>query len=149
MKKIIIIALMAMFAMPTMAQIRISTQKTELEVVTKFSGGMRKLYYTADTGYCLSLTTSNQFDDPFLIYIGETKQEAIESLDSFSYLIDNLKKGDNTSFTDLSGREISVSFDLFMGGKLLWFSADGYAGQSSIIPKEITKIKEAIEKHGK
>lgn len=144
MKKLLFIALMAMFTLPSMAQIQISTQKSKAEIVTKFRGGTQALAHSEHSGYSLWLNTDNQFDEVFTINLGDDEDAAIESIDGLLYLINNSKKGETTAFNDNAGVETFVTFDVFMGGKVLWFSRDNYAGRSSITSKELEKLKKEI-----
>ena len=144
MKKILLFIVMAMFAIPSMAQIQISTQKSKAEIVTKFRGGTQALAHSEHSGYSLWLKTDNQFDEVFTINLGDDEDAAIESIDGLLYLINNSKKGDTTAFNDNAGVETFVTFDIFMGGKVLWFARDSYAGNSSITSKELEKLKKDI-----
>ena len=153
MKKFIIFIMCAFFALPSMAQIQIQmTDKTVHDNVTKFRAGTQKLTYTSSndySGYMIVLTTTNQFDDPFIIFIGENANIAIESLNGLFYLCNNLKKGEFVDFDDCLGQSIHVMYSKMFGAQYISLSKQGCAGSAYITKKEIEILIDAIKKHSK
>lgn len=123
------------------AQIKV-TKKTEINEV--FSSRMGYVTICESNGnYYLSLPSSNQFDDPYIILLGQTKKEALESVVSLWQMAQDIKKGETY--------EIETKIEKFTIGRgmtkgTIAITASGYAGFASTSATELKGMIDALRK---
>ena len=139
MKKFIIavIALMTMFPAIGNAQLVVK-DNTKIETLSSARMGIVRLDRDGDT-YFMCLTTTNQYDDPFLVYIGEDKDSAVQTMKDIVSLFDSIGKKDVVTI-DNAGKDCLISKT--MG--TLYMSMAGYAGQANITRAELVKFLKAL-----
>lgn len=142
MKKIIIAIISAMILMPTMADAQIQkTGKVTTKTLASVRMGFVSLRMLEPSTYYLAMQTTNQFDDPMLLKLGENKESAVQSLNDLIDILDSLT-GDATQYINNGfGKELRLW--KLMGG--LYISADGYAGNANIGKSELKKFIGAIK----
>lgn len=118
-------------------------KKPQTETVLKLRGNTVRLTKT-DSTYFLDLPTSNRFDDPFIIMLGNSKEESIATIDQMINLIDNLKNDENITAMNAE-RELSIIKRSGMGSSVLYLQMDGYAGIAGITKKELVKIRKKMD----
>lgn len=104
MKTILILAVMAIMVVGTaQAQIQIGKKNEKVETLGSVRMGAIALKYGFGDYYITS-QTSNQFDDPIIIDLGKTIEQARESFDGLLSLYD-LGNKESATFKDANGRE--------------------------------------------
>lgn len=104
MKKILILAVLAIMAVGSAnAQIQIGKKNDKVETLGSVRMGAISLKYGFGDYYILGSTT-NQFDDPVIINLGKTIDQAKESFAGLLSLYE-LKNGETTTIKDISGHE--------------------------------------------
>ena len=108
MKKIIVAIISAMILMPTMADAQIVVKKKD-SAPTKVATISMQWYdlYRHDDNYLLSMKSTNQFDDCFLLKLGN-KEEAVESLNALIDLCESLAKDDVVEISNGLGKTYIV-----------------------------------------
>lgn len=104
------------------------------------------LYYHRNSGrvtYSIIVNTTNQFDEPFAIALGETKQEAIVSLDNLLKL-SSQEVGTNAQFDSHYGYKVEVNVFNVYGTKSCVFSSNNHAGIFSTKTKQLIKLKNKL-----
>lgn len=147
MKKILILAILALCAFTAEAQIQIATEKTKHEIVCKARGGTVwiSFYQKGDFQmYNLVLPSSNRFDDPFIICLGEDADEALATLNSLYPLFD-IELNEAVSIKDVQGVEMNVILMNVFGVQTLYFQRDGWAGNVGLGKTELTKLISKFE----
>lgn len=147
MKKILILAILALCAFTAEAQIQIATEKTKHEIVCKARGGTVwiSFYQKGDfQTYSLVLPSSNRFDDPFSICLGEDADEALTTLNSLYPLFD-IEPNEAISIKDVQGVEMNVIMMKVFGAQTLYFQRDGWAGNVGLGKTELTKLISKFE----
>lgn len=89
--------------------------------------------------YSLTMPTTNQFDDPFSIRLGDDHLSALETLESMMQLFDIGEKN-SVSIRDVSGQEMRVYYTSGFGGGLVNFSRKGFAGHAGLAKSELEKL---------
>lgn len=139
--KRLIIAVIAALLLAPMADAQINLKKREQsETIMKMRMGYVSLEKIGET-YFLAIRSDNQFDNHYIIHLGDTKRKAIESLTSLVDLADTIKK--NESFEFDNGNETIDVFRGVMKGEL-WFKAEGYAGYGRTSKPELNKMLESL-----
>ena len=144
MKKIFILAILALCAFTAEAQIQIDTQKSKHEIVCRARGGTVwiSFYQKGDYQiYSLVLPSSNRFDDPFSICLGEDVDEALTTLNSFYPLFD-IEPNEALSIKDVKGVEMNITMMKVFGAQTLYFQRDRWAGNVYLSKSELTKLIE-------
>jgi hypothetical protein len=123
------------------AQIKVSKKSETRELYS----AKTKFIKVCDTGsnIFLALASSNQFDDIFLLHLGESKKEALESLASLWEIAMNITKGENYEIETLT-----ENFSVYKGSEKdgLRIYSSGYAGYASINASELKEIIDALRK---
>ena len=143
MKKIIIAIISAMILMPTMADAQIKVNKQpKRETIKSLRMGYVTLSKTEES-YFLSMTSDNQFDHTYVIFLGEGKEAAVQSLNSLIEISSTITKDDSFEFND--GIK---DYRIFRGmcKSEVWFKADGYAGYGKTSTAELNTLLKALKK---
>lgn len=111
MKKFILLVttLMCIFPFIGHAQLNV-TDKVEKPVKVCHSNtmmGTAELYQSNDI-YYIYMKSTNQFDDVELMYIGDSKESAVQTLKDLETLFNNTPKGDMVYITDHRKKKISL-----------------------------------------
>lgn len=143
MKKIIITIISAMILMPTMADAQIQVKKQpKIETIKSLRMGYVTLSKSEDI-YFLSLTSDNQFDKSYIIYLGESHEAAVGSLNSLIEVASTITKDDSFEFND--GRnDFYIYRGMFKGE--VWFKAKGFAGYGKTSTTELNNLLKALTK---
>lgn len=143
MKKIFIAIISAMILMPTSADAQIQVNKQpKREVLKSLRMGYVTLSRTGNLHF-LSLTSDNQFDDPYVILLGKSKEAAIESLNSLIEISSTITKDDFFEFND-GIKDYHLAKGAFKSE--LWFKADGHAGYGKTSTTELNNLLKALTK---
>lgn len=143
MKKIIITIISAMILMPTMADAQIQVKKQpKIETIKSLRMGYVTLSKSEDI-YFLSLTSDNQFDKSYVILLGESKEAAIQSLNSLIEISSTITKDDFFEFND-GIKDYHLAKGAFKSE--LWFKADGHAGYGKTSTTELNNLLKALTK---
>lgn len=118
-------------------------KKPQTETLLKLRGNTVRLEKT-ESRYWIVLPTSNRFDDPFFILLGDGKEESISTIDQMINLIDNLQNDESITAMN-AGRELSINKRSGMGSSVLYLQMDGYAGIAGIMKKELVKIRKKMD----
>lgn len=104
MKKILVLAVLAIMAVGSAnAQIKIGSKNEKVETLGSVRMGAIALKYGFGD-YYITGQTSNQFDDPIILDLGSTLEQARESFDGLLSLYD-LGNKETADFKDANGRE--------------------------------------------
>lgn len=141
MKKIIIAIISAMILMPAMADAQIKVNKQpKRETIKSLRMGYVALTKTEET-YYLTMISDNQFDKSYVILLGEGKDAAIQSINSFIEISSTIKKDDSFEFND-GIKDYRIYRGVFKSE--VWFKADGYAGYGKTSKAELNQLLESI-----
>lgn len=143
MKKIIIAIISAMILMPTIAEAQIQVNKQpKRETIKSLRMGYVTLTKTEQT-YFLSMISDNQFDKSYVILLGESKEAAIQSLNSLIEISSTITKDDSFEFND-GIKNYRIYRGMFKSE--VWFKADGYAGYGKTSTTELNNLLKALTK---
>lgn len=143
MKKIIIAFISAMILMPTMADAQIQVKKQpKIETIKSLRMGYVTLSKTEES-YFLSMTSDNQFDHAYVIFLGEGKEAAVQSLNSLIEVSSTIAKDDSFEFND-GIKNFRIYRGMFKSE--VWFKADGYAGYGKTSTTELNNLLKALTK---
>lgn len=143
MKKIIIAIISAMILMPTIAEAQIQVNKQpKRETIKSLRMGYVTLTKTEET-YFLSMISDNQFDKSYVILLGESKEAAIQSLNSLIEISSTITKDDSFEFND-GIKNYRIYRGMFKSE--VWFKADGYAGYGKTSTTELNNLLKALTK---
>lgn len=144
MKRLITLIIFAMMLVPAAAHAQIQvTRKDKSEKIVSLRSGYVSLSCTNNI-YYLSLRSDNQFDDPYVVRLGEGKEVATSSLNSLIEIADTIGKGDHMDFSD-GAREYSLMRGAFKSE--LWMKGEWHAGYGKTSSGELKKVLKALEKH--
>jgi hypothetical protein len=148
MKKILTF-IVAVIAMATTAQAQIKIDKSttnrpkQVATLTPYWNWLN----CHDGEYYISFKSDNQFDDIFILSLGKTRKECLESLESLQELMDNITKDDIFTIDNGYGRSFSATEYSFLGARGLTINSEGYAGRGYIYLSSIKKAIKWIEKN--
>lgn len=111
------------------------------ETILKLRGNTVRLTKTGSK-YFIVLPTSNRFDDPFIIMLGDG-EESISTIDQMINWVDSLQNNESVTAMNV-GRKLSINKRSGMGTSVLYLQMDGYAGIAGITKKELVKIREKL-----
>ena len=144
MKKILLSLVLTMFVgvSSIYSQLYIIEKEPKSETILKLRGNTVRLTKT-ESKYWVVLPTSNRFDDPFIILLGDGEEESVATIDQMINLIDNLQTDEGVTAMN-AGRELSINKRSGMGTSVLYLQMDGYAGIAGITGKELVKIRKKM-----
>ena len=143
MKKIIIAIISAMILMPTMADAQIKVNKQpKRETIKSLRMGYVTLSKTEEL-YYLSMISDNQFDHAYVIFLGDGKEAAVQSLNSLIEVSSTIAKDDSFEFND-GIKNFRIYRGMFKSE--VWFKADGYAGYGKTSTAELNTLLKALKK---
>lgn len=102
MKKILLLAIVAMMSVGTVAQIQVSSKTKATETIA--SARMNTMRLCKSKAFYIVGQTSNQFDDPAIIWLGEEIEATNQALESLLALFD-LDNRESAYFTDFLGQK--------------------------------------------
>ena len=147
MKRLLLILLAVIMSASAFSQIQISQKASKFDVLCSVRS---KYVYIARfvkgdyTNYSLVLPTSNQFDDPFRINLGEDAETAMETLKSMAVLYD-LDGNESVTIKDSMGKESIVRVNRAFGLVGITFDQKGYAGTAGLNKGEYDKLVKKFE----
>ena len=150
----IILALVASLSFTANAQIKVEKGERSIKEICNISLYWQWLYERTNSdggkSYLLAMKSTNQFDDDFYwLDLGSTKEEALESAEALSEMLEGGKKGDVYTLLDMYGEKIvaSVVSGMF-GTKEIWFTDSGhrYAGHAQTEKTQIAALKKRLMK---
>lgn len=131
------IVITMMMLMPSVADAQIVvSKKPSFETLVNLRMGWVSLNKYDDT-YLLILRSDNQFDDPYIIQLGENETEAKQSLETLIEVASTIGRDDAMAFQ--SGTKEYRIFRGMVKGEL-WFKADGFAGWGKTAKTELNKL---------
>ena len=139
MKKIFLFLLMCFSISFSNAQIIIKNKFDKTEDIATIRHTYS--YLKKSSTYFVTLESSNQFDDIYILELGKTQADAITTTQDLLNLCDILEKGESVTITN-GLNEYYLSKECMLGAPyLLIMSADHkYAGSCNITKKELQKI---------
>lgn len=141
MKRILIAIIAAMILMPTMADAQIQVEKhPKIEKIKSARFGVIDLKKMGDS-YYIALSSSNRYDDPYIINLGDDKQSTINSLNSLIEICETITNEDTFEFND--GVNDFLVFRGTVKGEL-WIRSDGYAGHGIILKSDLNSFLRAM-----
>ena len=144
MKKIALLVLTVILALPLSAQLRVKA-KTDLKQIGTIRMGVITVFQSSQAGFSMSLKTTNQYDDPGIFHLGKDKESAIATLDDMLGMLEEGPTGEALS-VDTGFGTCLLKVDKQLGVTILNFSFDGCAGIQSMSKGELNKVKTMIEK---
>ena len=150
MKKILSI-LIALVTFAGIADAQISIKKSDIgkgKQVATLAMSWSWIYQDGD-GYFLDMKSDNQYDDHFLLHLGKTKDECVESLNSLLELANTIGETDRFNIDNGAGEVFDVTQYKAIGMKGLRFHGEGYAGTSYLTPNNLNKALKWIQKNVK
>ena len=143
MKKIIIAIISMMILMPTMAEAQIQVRKqTKREIIKSLRMGYVTLSKT-DESYFLTMISDNQFDKAYVIFLGEGKETAAQSINSLIEVSSTIVKNDSFQFND-GNKDYRIYRGTFKSE--VWFKDDGHAGYGKTSTAELNSLLNALTK---
>jgi hypothetical protein len=143
MKKLLFMIL-ALLPVVCSAQITgVTTKGNPSKTIAKFHGN-NSLELTESGRYCLMLQSTNKLDDYTIVWLGESKESAIATLEGLIGLVDSLEKDGSAEFDTMDGKGHYrvIKHDKFN----LNFQTDGVAGNVWLATMEINKCLKALQK---
>lgn len=145
MKRIAIIIALMFLAIGASAQISNVRTKAASETIVKFRSGFCSLKHDVDRDvYMLWLSSTNNYDSVPIVYIGQGKESALQTLKDLISLHSSMNKMDHTTFSiDIMGQKKDYSvmkYDNFNFSFLL-----NTAGSVTLATTEIKKMIHALE----
>lgn len=141
MKKIIIAIISAMILMPTIADAQIVVkEKTKVETIKRLRMGWVSLDKTGNS-YFLCVRSDNQFDDTYTIHLGQSKEDAIASLNTLIEVSKTLKKDESVKFDNIN-EELSIYSGVLK--KEIWFKSEYKAGWGKVSKMELNTLLDAL-----
>lgn len=140
MKKISIFLLFSFVSGLLFAQVNIQKQATTRTVVSYMGTKLVEIQIgDSATQYYYQCGTTNQFDDVYLLSLGSSIEESIETLNSLKQLIETAKKGESYKINDNTSA-------FFSRKGLIALISKGYAGVCYLATKTIDKFLKELEK---
>lgn len=122
------------------AQLNVTQQVEKMEKVSSSRMGMVSLNRQGDLFY-IGMPTTNQFDDPIILYLGEGKESAVKTLEDLVALQGTIEKG---SPVIIKNGSHSCTISRGMGGTLA-FDQEGHAGYGELAKAELQKFLKAVK----
>lgn len=113
MKKLLLAIAMMLLTIGASAQISNVKTQDAIKTISKFRAGVCSLNQHGDVFY-LILKSTNKFDDSVIVYLGEGKDSAVQTLKDLQELHKSMEKGDFADFTiNVMKKEIKYSVSKF------------------------------------
>ena len=140
-KVLILIVAFLTIGMAADAQVQVKKKSTSEKIYSGRMGGIS--VDCMEGAYFLSICSTNQFDNHYVICLGQNAAEAVASIESFIEIAKTIKKGESYEIETLT-----KSFTIHKGitKNEIWFKASGYAGYASTNVYEMNKILDAFVK---
>lgn len=140
MKKTLTLLALLLISMGAMAQLNITSKRENtIERLTQ------ELFFdTSDSTYYISLTTTNQFDDPMLFKLGKGKESALQTIDDLLAFMEQGEKGDVISVENGFGKEYRIYIYDHLN---LNMASDFHAGTRIMQKPRINRWKRLISEH--
>ena len=141
---IVSVLVMTVFAIPASAQLNITSEQIKVEKV----GTLRSTYaslYVEGTTYFLTIRSSNQFDDAFLFYLGDTAEESILTLKDLCSLCETMDTNAAINVEDAKGQKALLIKKTMLGKPYLDITMDVRAGKCNMTLPEFQKAIEMID----
>ena len=148
MKKFLSI-IIALAAFVGIANAQISINKSNVDKpkqMTTLSMAWSWIYYF-DNSYFIVMKSDNEFDDPFWLRIGKTKDECVESISSLQDLAETIGETESFDIDNGEGRTFRVTQYNALGLKGLSFRGDGFAGTTYILSSALKKALKWTQKN--
>ena len=99
------------------------------------------LMVSADSTYLVNIASTNQFDDPFIFYLGNSKASTIKTAEDLAELISSTADRSVIDFSTCDGKHSYSALVSETGGeKYLIFRAKHHAGSVSLELRSIERI---------
>lgn len=143
MKKFLLLLLSIIaFTFTCNAQLTIKSDKSSLERIGTIRPTYSSLYYDDEFGYHLTINSSNQFDDLYIISLGQD-EIAIETL---STLI-KIGEAEERVTVENNNKEYTIYGKKFLGIPAIFIQGEYYAGYCSLNVSELKKALKIINNH--
>lgn len=142
MKRILMIIALTILPMVCHAQLNVTKQVEKMEKISSSRSGLCRFMRQGDLFY-ISCPTTNHYDDPFILYVGEGLESAKQTLLDLVKLCGTIEKGAPIVITN-GTEECFVSKSAFNGS--LDFKQDGYAASAAISKIEFNKFYNELKK---
>lgn len=123
------------------ASAQISNVKTHdaIRTISRFRSGLCSLNADGET-YYLTLNSTNRFDDPVIVYLGEGRDSAIQTLVDFQMLHKSMEKNSFAEFT-IKAKGIERVYKVMKADKNMFSFYDiGAAGGVYLSMKEVKPL---------
>lgn len=122
------------------AQIKVNKKSETKEVFSSRMGFVT--IKVMEGNYFLALPSSNQYDDYYIMHLGQSNEDALESVEALLEMAQTIKKGESYAVETLT-----KTFTITKGiGKSIDISAKGYAGYASTSATELKGMIDALRK---
>lgn len=124
------------------AQITITSSNTKSERVCVLRASYAELYYKSDMGYYIRANSSNRFDKNYIVVLGESKDDAINTLNTL------IQIGEEKQDVNVNncGMNMRIYGNSFMGINAIFVKAEYYAGDFSLNVSELQKGVRKLQK---
>lgn len=145
MKRILIIITLMFVSIAASAQISNVQTKAASETIVKFRSGLCSLKHEGGKDvYMLWLTSTNNYDSVPIVYLGQGKESALQTLKDMMELHSSMEKMDHTTFTtSVLGR--NMEYSVLKVDKLNFSFLFDTAGSVYLATTEIKKMIQALE----
>lgn len=142
MKKIVtILAALLLLSVSASAQLSIGGKSEGSKRLATLQAEWVWLYQSSGHYYYVSATT-NQFDDPIWLDLGQTREEAAGTIQSLRDALADAKKGDQIEITS-EGQTFALGCDVVLGTRCFWIHArktrKTYAGMGQMTDASLRK----------
>lgn len=149
MKRIATIIALLLLAVGASAQISNVENKMTSWKIASARAGMITLKCSETPGdkfptFYLVINSSNQFDDPLILYLGYGEESATRTLEDLAQLAKSIGKGQRLSFTTTTPGRLH-EYNVTRGGKnVLIFQEEMMAGIASVTAYELRMLRDAM-----
>ena len=143
MKKILIAVISAMMLFPCAASSQVKVKPSmQVETLASLKQGNINLMSTGGS-YALGISSSNEYEKAYIILLGDSQVQAIESLDTFIQVAETI-----TDSTPMEFENFNETIKIFKGAFTgeIWFKTSRKDGWGKITKAELKQLKKALEK---
>lgn len=141
MKKVLTIALAVLLTLPAFSQITVTKQSQDSVKDMTISMQWTWLYHK-DNMYFIHMKSTNQFDSPILLFLGDKKEGIIQTLSDLEQLGNTMTTKESLKIKDAGGKPFTVRLAKELGVKVFHFYTEDRAGFGYL---QVSKIKDVID----
>lgn len=139
MKRILLIIALAILPMVCHAQLNVTRKVEKMEKLSSARLGLVSLNRQGDLFY-IGLPTTNQYDDPFILYLGDGQESAMKTLEDLIGLHSTIEKGSPIVIKN-GKHECTIS----KGVGTLNLNQEGFAGYGELAKTELQKFLKVVK----